>query len=162
MDNKFAELFENWHSYAQKMSGLYERLGVLFTDLGIPKGDVRIIAFISSAWRGELKFYDANGSSRSTPQYLQTKDTRLAEDHLRTVFQMHQEHAIFTFDSHSPHVKAYDEFGMLHHGHEDIRSYGIVIQYNQLQSSRILFELMNQVSFFCRNILDDKLFEVEE
>jgi len=162
MDDKFSELFDNWHVYMQKMSTLYERLGVLLADLGIPKDDVRIITFISSVWRCELKFYDSNGISQSSSEYLKTKDIHLAEEHLIKLFDTKREHSIFNFDSHSSHVDAYDEFGIIQQCNEDICSYGLIIQYSQLAYSKIIFELLRQISFYCRNVLDNKEFEMEE
>ena len=144
------------------MDKLYERLAVLFADLGIPKGDVRIITFISSTWRGEMRFHDSNGVSSCSQPCLKTNDKYLAEDYLIELFEIQREQSIFTFDSRSAHIKSYDEFGMIHHGNEEIYSYGIVIQYHQLESSKIIFELLKQISFYCRNVLDNEKFEIEE
>ena len=162
MDKKFSDLFDNWHMYMQKMDRLYERLGVLFMDLGIQKGDVRIITFISSAWCGEIRFHDSNGVSSRSQKYLKTNDKHLAEDHLIELFDIKREQSIFTFESLSSHIKSYDEFGMILHGNEEIYSYGIVVQYHQLEYSKIIFELLNQISFYCRNVLDNEKFEIEE
>jgi len=162
MGHKFSKLFENWHIYIQKMAALYARLGVLLTDLGIPKNDVKIIAFISSAWRNEMRFYDSNGVSNSLHKYFKTSDKLEIEDHLMELFNIKREQAIFSFDSSFDHINTYDEFGMISQGREDIYSYGIIIQCNQLKSSNIIFELISQISFFCKNILDDENFEVKE
>jgi len=162
MDRKFTELFENWHAYTQKMNEVYERLGVLLTDLGITKDEVRIITFLSSVLHCELKAYDSNGTSHSISQCLTTSEKYLAEEHLIELFNIKREYAIFSFDIHSPHVRAYDEFGVVQQGHEDIGAYGIVIQYNKLESSQIIFELLNQIILYCRNVLDNKNFVIEE
>jgi hypothetical protein len=162
MNNKFSRLFDDWHIYVQKMSALYERLGVLLTDLGIPKGDVRIITFVSSVWRGEIRFYDSNGASHHSQQCLQTNDKNISESHLTELFNIKKEYSIFNFDTSYEHVNAYDEFGMTHHDDEEICSYGIVIQYHQLGYSKIIFELLNQISFYCKNVLDNENFEIEE
>jgi hypothetical protein len=146
----------------QKLNKVFERLAVLLMDLGIPQGDVRIIAFISSAWRSELKFYDSTGISSNSQRYLQTVDPAQAEELLIDLFQLRKEHSIFSFDSRSEQLKAYDEFGIIHQGYEDTCVYGIVIQYHQLKYSKIIFELFNQISLYCRNVLDNKKFEIEE
>jgi hypothetical protein len=161
MDDKFSELFDKWHVYTQKMSGLYVRLDVLFTDLGIAKGDIRIIAFISSVRHGEIKFYDSNGLADSSPQFLKTNDKNTTEEHLVELFNIKREQAIFAFENVSAHIKAYDEFGFVHQGH-DICTYGIIIQSNQLESSKIVFELLNQISFYCKNVFDNEKFKIEE
>ena len=162
MESKFSELFDSWYVYIQKMGELYERLGVLLTDLGITKEDVRIITFISSVLRCELKFYDSSGTPRSVQQYLTTSDKDIAQEHFIELFNIKREHAIFSFDVHSTHINAYDEFGVIHQGNEDICAYGIIIQYNKLESSTIIFELLNQIILYCRNVLDNKKFEIEE
>ena len=161
MDDKFAALFENWHVYMQKMGELYARLEALFTDLGIAKGDVRIIAFISSVRHGEIRFYDSNGIADSSPQFLKTNDKHMTEEHLITIFDITREQAIFTFENISAHMKTYDEFGFVHQGY-DICAYGIVVQSNQLGYSKIIFELLNQISFYCKNVLENDKFEIEE
>ena len=162
MEHKITELFDNWHVYTQKMEELYDRLGMLLTDLGITKGDVRIIAFISGTWRGELRSYDSNGVSLSSPQYIQTNDKHSIEEHLIQLFDIKREHSIFSFDSRSTHRKAYDEFGVIHQAHENLCSYGIIIQYHHLEYSKIIFGLLNQISSYCKNVLDNKRFEIEE
>ena len=162
MDGKFSELFDNWHVYMQKMQEVYERLGVLLTDLGIIKGDVRIITFISSVLRCELKFYDSNGTSQSVSHYLNAHDKHNAEEHLIELFDIRRDHSIFSFDIHSAHVNAYDEFGAIHQWSEDVCAYGVIIQYNKLEFSKIVFELLNQILIYCKNVLDDETFEIEE
>ena len=162
MDDKSARLFGNWHDCLQKMSELYKRLGVLFIDLGIAKGDVRIITFISSVRRGEIRYYDSNGFSGGSRLCLQTNDKHTAEDHLAELFDIAKEHSIFTFEIHSDHLDTYDEFGVVHQQYEDIFSYGIAIEYNKLGSSAVMLELLTQISFYCRNVLDNEKFEVEE
>ena len=162
MEDKIAELFDNWNTYIQKMDKMYERLGVLLTDLGIPKGDVRIIAFISGVWRNELRFYDSNGVSVSSPQYVVANDKHMIEEHLIKLFAVKKEHTIFAFECRSTHRMAYDEFGMINQGNENICSYGIVIEYHQLKYSKIIFGLISQISDYCKNVLDNKRFIIEE
>jgi len=162
MDDKSSQLFGNWHVYIQKMSELYARLGALFIDLGIAKGDVKIISFISSVRRGEIRYYDSNGISRGSRHYLQTDDKHTAEGHLAELFDIEKEHSIFTFEIHSDNVDTYDEFGVVHQHYEDVFSYGVVLQYTKLGSSTVILELLTQISFYCRNILDNEKFEIEE
>jgi len=162
MDGKFSELFDNWHIYIQKMSEVYERLGVLLTDLGIIKDEVRIITFISSVSRCELRLYDSNGTLCSVQQCLSTNDKRLAEEHLIELLDIKIEHSIFSFDIHTEQINTYDEFGVIHQWNEDIFAYGVVIQYNKFEASEIIFELLNQIIIYCRNVLDNKNFEIEE
>ncbi|MCL1915332.1 MAG: diadenylate cyclase [Desulfovibrionaceae bacterium] len=162
MHNRFAELLDNWPAYTQKIGELYVRLGELLTDLGINRSDVRIIAFISSAWRGELMFYDSNGISGSSQQYLKTDDKHTDEEHLIKLFDIKAEHTLLNLESNADDLKSYDEFGIINHGHENICAYGIIIQYPQLESSKIIFELLNQISLFCKNVLDNENFVIEE
>ena len=162
MDNKFSRLFDGWLVYVQKMSELYERLGVLLTDLGILRGDVRIIMFISSVWRGEIRYYDSNGVLLNLPEYLKTNDKHEAEEHLVKLFDIKKEQSIFNFDISHELVMAYDEFGMTHQGDEETCSFGVVIQYHQLEYSKIIFELMSQIILYCRNVLDNENFEIEQ
>ena len=162
MESKITELFDHWQTYIQKMGKLYERLGVLLTDLGIPKGDVRIIAFISGAWRSELRFYDSKEASVSSPRYLLTHDKHMVEEHLIKLFDIQKEHTIFSFECRSTHRKAYDEFGVIHQGNENICSYGIAIEYHKLNYSKIIFELLSQICSYCKNVLDNKRFTIEE
>ena len=162
MDDKFSELFDNWPSYMHKMGGLYERLGILLTDLGIAKNEVRIIAFINSVLRGEIRFYDSHGTSCSAGQCLKANEKYLLEEQLIELFNVKREQSLFTVDSRSTHFETYDEFGAIPRGHEEVYAYGVIIQYNQLESSKIIFELLNQISFYYKNVLDDKKFEIEE
>jgi hypothetical protein len=162
MENKSYSLFDNWHVHIQKMTELHERFGVLFTDLGITKGEVRIITFISSSWRGELRYYDSNGTLCSLQQYIKTNDKNLITEHLTELFGLKKEESIFTFDNSSDQVNIYDEFGMIDREHGEICAQGIIVEYRHLKSSSIIFELLSQISFYCKNVLDNENFEIEE
>ena len=162
MESKITELFDNWPIYIAKLGKLYERLGDLLTDLGIPKGDVRIVAFISGAWRNELKFYDSNGASVSSSRYLIAHEKNIVAEHLLQLFDIKIENAIFSFECRSTQRKAYDEFGVINQGNENICAYGIVLEYPRLGYSKIIFELLSQISTFCKNVLENKRFIIEE
>ena len=162
MDNKLLKLFDSWHIYIQKMAALYERLGVLLTDLGIQKDDVRIIAFISSAWQNEIKFFDSNGTSHAFQQCLKSNDKHIVEEQLASLLNINKEQSIFTIDIDIDNINSYDEFGIINQGDVEICSYGIIIQYHQLESSKIIFELLNQISLYCKNILDNENFSIED
>jgi len=162
MDKKSAEIFDNWHIYVQKMDKLYERLGILFTDLGIKKSEVRIIAFINSLWRGEIKYYDSNKISHTSPKCIKTKEKHIAEEYLSELFEIDKQQAVFTFDTGPAHVESYDEFGMLPQMYEENSFYGIAVQYHQINSSKLLYELLNQISIYCINVLDNENFEIED
>jgi hypothetical protein len=112
--------------------------------------------------RGEIRHYDTNGILCSSQQDLKTAEKDMAEEYLSELFDIKKEQSIFTFESRSDRVDTYDEFGVVHQRYEDILSYGVVIQYNQLCSSGIIYELLTQISFYCKNVLDDDKFEIEE
>jgi hypothetical protein len=162
MDKKIAELFDNWQNYMQKMNELYTRVGVLLTDLGIASGTVRIITFASSAWRKEIRFCDSSKILQNSPQYIKTNEKLLAKEHLIDLFQTKPEFCIFNFDGRSAHIKSYDEFGLIPQMHDEIWHYGVVIQYPELESSKIIYELLTQLSVYCRNVLDEDKFEIKE
>jgi hypothetical protein len=162
MDKKFSEIFDNWHFYMQKIDKLYERLWVFFTDLGIKKDEVKIIAFINSLWHNETKFYDSNKTSYTSPQCIKTGEKITAEENLSELFEINRKQSIFTFDVSPIQLEVYDEFGMVPQINEENSFYGIAIQYHQINSSKVLYELLNQISIFCRNVLDNETFEIED
>jgi len=162
MDKQISERFDNWSIYTQKMSELFARLNELLTDLGITKANVKIITFISSMMHGEIRFYDSHGALCTSADYLTTDDRQAAEDHLTKLFDIKKELTIFNFELHSANLNAYDEFGLIHRKHNEIYSYGIAVQSHLLEYSKIIFELMSQISSYCKKIMDDKKFEFEK
>jgi len=162
MDKKFSEIFDNWHIYIQKMDKLYERLRIHFTDLGIKKDEVKIIVFINSLWHGEIKSYDSNKTSYTSQKCVRTIEKNIAEENLSELFGINRQQSIFTFDITPTQLEVYDEFGMLPQIYEENSFYGVIIQYHQINSSKILHELLDEISIYCRNVLDNEEFEVED
>lgn len=162
MDANFLNVFDKWDKYAQKIGDVYKRISVVLAELNVSMDDVRIIAFVNSVWRREIKFFDSlSGLSGRSTECVKSDEKHLREEKLLSLFGLNKEHAVFSFDDHPIDTVLYNEFGMITPGHEEVGFYGVVLQYEMLDSSVFILELMKQISVFCRNILASENFSTE-
>ena len=169
MDDAFTDLFSKWQLYVNKINELYARLTKLMNGLGIFIDEVKICAFVSSSWRGEIKYCcvgansSNNISSSSSSLYVNSKDIDIIKIRLSELFSVNSKQSIFLFNnSYLNKTVMYNEWGALDDNSEDICLYGVVVEYKRMSYSTIIHELFSQICLLCRNILDYYYFEIED